>query len=235
MKFYNATRFTSPVTIGAPLSVVYESEFAFTQSGEPIESSVKALAVKYEGLMVVIDIERWKLPHIPTYDKLIIDDSVAKYQKVLRWWKEAAPNSTVGYYGIIQRSYHPINQAKDPSWLINYNRVMEAISPIFDFADFIAPAGYLNYQNVDRHLDSIAVDLYRAREYGKPIYLFMWHRGTSGDFPNSELLDRMTLRRLLDMATESSMLDGIIWWSISWESDDNAANTEWYNELRRYL
>lgn len=117
-----------------------------------------------------LDIELWTV-HFTTKD--IRDASIAKMTHALRVARAVAPNMHLGFYGVIPgAAYWPIQKRGDQ--LQQWHDSNSALAPLAAQVDALFPSLYTFYDDVDGWVKYARETIAEARQYGKPVYPFLW-------------------------------------------------------------
>ena len=120
-----------------PITMVYAGKFGpdwYKHADRlPDLQAVQAVAheAQQKGHRVVLDIEHWPLKGSPDS----VHDSLTKYMTVLEWFRAAAPDLSVGYYGVPPiRDYwraikDPSNQERR-SWMVENDQIRALASAV---------------------------------------------------------------------------------------------------------
>jgi hypothetical protein len=221
-----------------PIKIIYEWDLwerwgNYDKNSVPKREDITKIAYELTSLdtIVVINIEIW--PQIG--EDVLVQDSLAKYIKVIKWFKELLPNTMFGYYGnppVIDywRAIAPLNSKKHQEWRADNKR----LEPLAKFVDVLFPSAYTFYFDQLGWQKHAIAQINAAREYNnrKPVYVFLWpqfHYSTKiiggkflkGDYWKTEL------------DTALKYADGIVIWG----GDDQEwnENAEWWQITKSFL
>jgi hypothetical protein len=225
-----------------PITLVYAGKLGpdwYKQTGRlPDLQAVQAAAreAQQKGHGVVLDIEHWPLKGSPDS----VRDSVTKYMTVLEWFRAAAPNLSVGYYGAPPlRDYwraikNPSNQERR-TWIAENDLIRSLAGAV----DVYFPSLYTFYPDRDGWKKYAIAQIEEARRYGngKPVYVFLWPQYHE----SNHILGGRFLPEdywLLELETAKEYADGIVIWG-GWGNDNRPAkwdeNAPWWNVTKEFL
>ncbi|WP_428387475.1 hypothetical protein [Mucisphaera sp.] len=198
---------------------------------EPIRARlVAALAHIPRGELIFMDIEHWPVKGQPE----VVNDTLRKYNLVTHWVREIRPDLTFGYYGVppirdYWRAVRPERADQYQQWLDEN----DALAPMVENLDVIYPSLYTFYNTPDQWVEFAKANLSEARQYGLPVYAFLWPQYHEG---NKELawqfIDPDFWRRQLETCLEHA--DGIVIWGGWMDADKKRLNWDptapWWRE-----
>lgn len=225
-----------------PITIVYAGKFGpnwHKQSDHlPDKESVQRVARETRGKSgpVVIDIEHWPLKG----DSSQVQNSLGKYMTVLQWFKEAAPELAVGYYGAppLRDYWRAIRPQASKEWQ-SYSRDNDRLRPLAEAVDALFPSLYTFYPDQGGWVRFAYAQIAEARRYGngKPVFAFLWpqyhdsNRALIGTYLPADYWR-------LELETAKQYADGIILWG-GWGSnnrpekwDDNAS---WWKVTKEFM
>ncbi|MDI1335929.1 MAG: hypothetical protein PSU94_07060 [Lacunisphaera sp.] len=183
---------------------------------------------EYSG-MIFIDIEHWPVLGAP--DK-VAAQNIAKLARVADIIRSADPKRKFGYYGVLpERIYWPIVQ-HDEAVLRNWRKANQLTRKIAEHVDVIFPSLYTFYNDPKGWELYARAMLHEARQYGKPVYAFLWP-----EFETSDAVLRDTAmpakfwRKQLEVCRE--LADGVVLWG-GWQRDWDA-NAVWWEGTQDFL
>ena len=225
-----------------PITLVYAGKLGpdwYKQTGRlPDLQAVQAAAreAQQKGHGVVLDIEHWPLKGSPDS----VRDSVTKYMTVLEWFRAAAPNLSVGYYGAPPlRDYwraikNPSNQERR-TWMAENDLIRSLAGAV----DVYFPSLYTFYPDQAGWKKYAIAQIEEARRYGngKSVYVFLWpqyhesNRILGGRFLPEDYW-------LLELETAKKYADGIVIWG-GWGRDNRPTkwdeNAPWWNVTKEFM
>lgn len=195
------------------------------------EAPIRAILQQFAGYTgpVFLDYESWPLTGASPQS---IEESVKKYIRVADVAHEIAPTASFGIYGLIPcREYWGI-VTRDPKKMADWNACNRQAAKVADHVAVLFPSLYTFYDN------PAAWDLYAkgmlaaARQYGKPVYAFLWPEF----HPSNRVLGGQNIpakfwRHQLDLC--HGLADGVvIWggWKEQWRDD-----APWWIETKGFL
>ncbi len=180
-----------------------------------------------EKPLVCIDIEHWRLSGPET------DRSIEKMQSVIRWMREEEPSLRYGFYSALPirdywRATKHFGRKKYDDW-IDENRRLKRLG---EQVDVVFPSLYTFYDDPDGWEAYATANLEQARQYGKPVYAFLWPAyHVSNESLAGQPIPADYWRRQLDLCREHA--DGIVLWGgyqRYWKID-----APWWRETARFL
>lgn len=216
-----------------PIQVIYTASMwpRGDSRDEPHEATLRAYAkeLKNLGSPVVIDIEHWP---VRGESDAVINKNIEKLSRFADILADARPDLLFGYYRLAPtRDYWtPVRNLPDSvkKWQ-EANRRMQALA---DHVDAVFPSLYTFYKDVQGWETYARANIAEARQYGKPIYPFIWpeyhdsNKALAGTFLSPEFW-----RRQLDLCRQ--LTDGVVIWGGSkGQWDDNAA---WWLATKEFL
>jgi hypothetical protein len=209
-----------------PITILYENRF--WPSGQapanlPEQGIVRALAAEVAPSLspVILDIERWPVKGTPS----LVQSSVTQYRTVLQWFREAAPNLRMGFYGTIPvpdywRAIRDPTSADFKAWQQDNDR----LDLIAKDVDVLFPSIYTFYADRQGWVAYAIAQIAEARRKasGKPVYAFIWpqyHESNQllgGRFLEADYWE-------LELLTVRQYADGLVIWG-GW---GNSGPAEW--------
>jgi hypothetical protein len=229
-----------------PVRVVYEGEFwepGQNKDPLPAKDKVQTLAagLMNPGVPAIIDIENWlQSPTIHKIPLATAQESVKKFDTLLRWFREAAPGLPVSLYGIVPmidywRAIEEPSSAAYQEWVSDNNLVR----PLVGLVDALVPSLYTFYVDRQGWVKVAAAQIAEARRLsgGKPVYVFLWPQ-----YHNSNRLLGLTYLPAdywkLELETARRYADGVIIWG-GWGNDDRQAEWDeqapWWKVTKDFL
>ncbi|WHZ21593.1 MAG: hypothetical protein OJF47_000705 [Nitrospira sp.] len=225
-----------------PITITYAGQFGkewFKDAARlPEKESVQRVAREAEakGGHAVIDIEHWPLKG----DSSQVQESLTKYMTVLRWFKEAAPGLTVGYYGAppLRDYWRAINPPTSKEWQ-SYSGENDRLQPLAGAVDVFFPSLYTFYTDQGGWVRYAYGQIAEARRYGngKPVYVFLWpqyhdsNRKLAGTYLPADYWR-------LELETAKQYADGIIIWG-GWGTNNRPAqwddNAGWWKATKDFM
>lgn len=209
-----------------PANIIYSGRFwnDKTRMGEvPSEHTVRRLAreAAERGDMTVIDIEHWLLNRSDAE----VQESLLKYTTVAKWFRQEAPGTRIGYFGMFplpdyDRARGALGYWRYRAWQQDNDR----LKPLANVVDVIFPEAYtLQYDPAEwvKYATALITD---ARRYGKPVYVFLWPQYSE----KNKLLAHQYLPTdfwQLQLDTAKRHADGVVIWG-GWDGKNQQA-AEW--------
>ncbi len=175
------------------------------------ERGVVAILEKlpYEAGVLCVDIEDWPLLGVAENVRAQHIENYLLTAKIVRRTK---PRVKFGFYGIAPLCvYWPIAN-QDQRQLAEWRAANRALRPLVDWVDFVLPSLYTFYDDPAGWSQFARATLEEARQYGKPVYPFLWFEYFDG---NPALRGRDV--KLADWRAELALCqeraDGLVLWS----------------------
>lgn len=124
-------------------------------------------------VQVFVNIEHW-----PTMgDPAQVQETVRKFILVADTIHAIQPRIKLGFYGMppVNVDYGP-SQPHDSRHFLDWQRANERLRPIADHVDFILPSLYAYADDQALWERMARAKIEAARQYGKPVYAFLWTR-----------------------------------------------------------
>lgn len=217
---FDATQFrTAHPNLGARLAVASECELmgqCDNTNRAPVEAVIKARLARYAGVpALVLDFESW----YPLVDKRLIANAERNaqwYANVLKWTREALPNTKVGFFGFPVLARYAYRWPE--TYMADYMAAHRLMLPVMNGSDALYPELYLWFREpgVNR-FQSWTIAL--GRMLDKPVVPFMWHKDpriVTTDLPDAELANQCRFLK--------ANADGVAWWS-KWSEVYDPAST----------
>jgi hypothetical protein len=204
----------------------------------PDKASVQRLAreARAKSRSVVIDIEHWPVKG----DSDQVQESVSKYLTVLQWFKEAAPELSVGYYGAppLRDYWRAIRPPTSKEWQ-SYSDDNDRLKPLAQAVDILFPSLYTFYTDQGGWVRYAYGQIAEARRCanGKPVYVFLWpqYHDSNRELKGQYLADDYWR---LELETAKQYSDGIIIWG-GWGSNNRPAkwdeNAAWWKVTKEFM
>ncbi len=181
-----------------------------------------------EASTIYIDIENWPLLGV---GESIRAQSIENYLLTAKIIRRTRPNIKFGFYGIAPtRVYWPIVR-QDQKELAEWRAVNLALRPLADLVDFVLPSLYTFYDDPAGWHQFASASLDEARQYGKPVYPFLWFEYFDGnvilrghEVPVADWVAELTLCR--------KGADGIVLWGGSGRNWNESAG--WWQAVLQF-
>ena len=225
-----------------PITLAYAAKFGpdwYKQADRlPDLPAVQAVAreAQQKGHVVVLDIEHWPLKGSPD----AVYDSLTKYMTVLDWFRAAAPDLSIGYYGVPPiRDYWRAMKDKSNQERQSWMKENDQLRSLAGAVDVLFPSLYTFYPDQTGWKKYAIAQIEEARRYGggKPVYAFLWPQYHES---NLTLGGRYlpTDYWLLELETAREYADGIVIWG-GWGSDNRPAkwdeNAPWWDITKEFM
>lgn len=224
-----------------PLKIIYVTEFGEdwyygpTKMQLPHEEVVKRVAKTAAGRerLVVIDIEHWPLTGAPT----TVQESLAKYRKIAKWFREAAPSLELGFFGIVpMAAYGWSLKGSESLEYQSWQQINATLVPLAEETDVLFPYLYTYYPDQAKWVRFATENIKEARRYGKPVYVFLWpqYEEKAGQFAGKPVpADYWELQ----LETIRKFADGVVIWG-GWGSNGPEPWNEdapWWQVTKRFM
>ena len=225
-----------------PITMAYVGQFGNdwykNASRLPEKATVQKLAREAQAKTspVVIDIEHWPL----NGDSSQVQESLSKYMTVLQWFKEAAPELSVGFYGAppLRDYWRAISPPTSKEWQ-SLSGENDRLQPLAGAVDILFPPLYTFYTDQGGWVRYAYGQIAEARRCanGKPVYVFLWpqyhdsNRKLAGSYLPPDYWR-------LELETAKQYADGIVLWG-GWGSNNRPAkwedNAVWWKVTKDFM
>lgn len=225
-----------------PIAILYAGQFGHEWVKDvtklPDKASVQRLAREAgaKSRSVVIDIEHWPVKG----DSDQVQESVSKYMTVLQWFKEAAPELLVGYYGVppLRDYWRAIRPPTSKEWQ-SYSEDNDRLKPLAGAVDLVFPSLYTFYTDQGGWVRYAYGQIAEARRCanGKPVYVFLWpqYHDSNRELKGTYLANDYWR---LELETAKQYADGIILWG-GWGNNNRPAKWEedagWWKVTKEFM
>lgn len=174
----------------------------------------------------IIDIEHWD---VHTLNDDIAMKNIDKYIEVITLFKKLRPDLKFGFYGVLPNRDYWSSISSDFEKINNWNIINKRLKKLAEYVDIICPSLYTFYDNEEDWNIYAIENIKRAKEYGKPIYAFIWpqfHR--SNKVIGGEYLGSDFFKNQLNLLKN---IDSIVIWG-GWDSSKigKERKLEWKEE-----
>lgn len=223
------------------VSVIYTSQFGkdWYKNADrmPDKETAQRLAqeAQAKNLPVVLDIEHWPLQG----DLNQVRKSLSRYVTVAQWFKEAAPQIDVGYYGAppIRDYWKSLSSPGSAEWA-SFARANDQLNPLVDAVDILFPSAYTFYTDRGGWVRYAYAQIAEARRLskGKPVYVFIMPQyHDSNPSLKGAYLPSDFWRLQLQMA--KAYADGVVIWG-GWAGNGPARwdnNAAWWAVTKDFM
>lgn len=225
-----------------PIAILYAGQFGHEWVKDvtklPDKASVQRLAREAgaKSRSVVIDIEHWPVKG----DSDQVQESVSKYMTVLQWFKEAAPELLVGYYGVppLRDYWRAIRPPTSKEWQ-SYSEDNDRLKPLARAVDLLFPSLYTFYTDQGGWVRYAYGQIAEARRCanGKPVYVFLWpqYHDSNRELKGTYLANDYWR---LELETAKQYADGIILWG-GWGNNNRPAKWDedagWWKVTKEFM
>jgi hypothetical protein len=163
----------------------------------------------YEVSVISLDIEDWPILGVA---ENLRTQHIENYLLTAKIARRTKPHIKFGFYGIAPLCvYWPIAN-QDQQQLAEWRAANRALRPLAEWVDFVLPSLYTFYDDPAGWRQFAIATLEEARQYGKPVYPFLWFEYFDG---NLQLRGRDV--KLADWREELTICqeraDGLVLWS----------------------
>ena len=200
---------------------------------EPHEATIRELAARHaDHKRTCIDIEHWGI------DRADPSAGLAKFERLLRWWREENKTTRVGIYNVA-----PIlspDEARDgpDGWrMAEVRRRNDALAPLIAEVDDLYPVLYQIVAPQERGLWGryvrLKLEMARGLAGGRPVLPLVWPQYHAGLLPDlaGQDVDAGLWAATLDAAQD--LADGAVLWSEpgkAWDPD-----AAWWADVQRRI
>jgi hypothetical protein len=176
--------------------------------------------------LVVIDVEHWDLNGTSAD---AIERNIERYVTLLETFRAHMPGHRLGLYSTvpIRNYWTPVRgtTAELAAWRSENKR----LQPIADQSDVMFPSLYTFYGDRDGWLTYAKANMAEAKQYGRPIYPFLWPQYHK----SWELIDRDFWR--LQLETVFKNADGMVIWTPARNKPRWDSQAPWWQETVDFL
>lgn len=189
-----------------------------------------------KGHGVVLDIEHWPLKGSPE----LVQASLKKYKTVLEWFRVAAPNLLIGYYGAppIRDYWRAIKEPSSEehrSWMSENDQISALASSV----DIFFPSVYTFYPDRAGWKKYAIAQIKEARRLGKGKLVYVFLMPVYHD--SNRILGTQYLPEdywQLELETARQYADGIVIWG-GWGSGNRPARWDekapWWSKTKEFM
>jgi hypothetical protein len=175
-----------------------------------------------------LDIEHWPVVHVP---EATIEASIAKLIRVSDIARATTPDRNFGFYGLLPHAAYWAIVLRDEKAIAAWRRSNEISRPLASRVDFVLPSLYTFYEDREGWVRAAREVLTAARQYGKPVYPFLWPEYHDSTKLAGQPLPRDYWRMQLELCRQYA--DGVvIWGGYRQRWDDKAP---WWLETQEFL
>ena len=178
--------------------------------------------------LVCLDVEHWPVRG----DDDVANASIDKLIQISDWLREAAPNLRLGFYAIPPVRDYWIPTTGNPEKIAKWKLENDRLKRLVPHVDVIFPSLYTFYDDPEGWRVYAIANLKEARQYGKPVYAFLWPQyHEDNDELAGQLIDGDFWQMQLEVCREYA--DGIvIWggWQTRWDED-----APWWQRTKAFL
>jgi hypothetical protein len=175
-----------------------------------------------------LDIEHWPVIGVP---EDTIRSNIAKLIRVADTARATSPNSRFGFYGLLPQGAYWEIVLKDTKALAAWHRSHELSRPLAGHVDFVLPSLYTFYEDRDGWAKTSREVLRAARQYGKPVYPFLWPEYHDGSKLAGQAIPRDYWRMQLELCRQYA--DGVVIWG-GWQKQWDP-KAPWWLETQEFL
>jgi hypothetical protein len=176
--------------------------------------------------LMVIDVEHWDLSGTSSD---AIERNIHRYVDILDTFRAHMPGIRLGLYSMVPiRNYWTPVRGK-PAELAVWHSENKRLKPIADATDVIFPSLYTFYDDREGWLSYAKANMDEARQYGRPIYPFLWPQYHKSRQP----IDRNFWR--LQLETVFSSADGMVIWTPAKGRARWNPEAPWWQETTDFL
>jgi hypothetical protein len=176
--------------------------------------------------LVVIDVEHWDLTGTSSDE---IERSIRRYIDVLDTFRTHMPGIRHGLYSMVPiRNYWTPVRGKTED-LARWRSENERLKPIADISDVIFPSLYTFYDDREGWLSYANANIAEAKQYGRPVYPFLWPQYHTSREPIDRDFWRLQLETVYDNA------DGMVIWTPAKGKPRWNPEAQWWQETVDFL
>jgi len=176
--------------------------------------------------LVVIDVEHWDLSGTSSDE---VERNIDRYVAILDAFRTHMPGIRLGLYSTVPiRNYWTPVQGRSADLAV-WRRENERLKPIADASDVLFPSLYTFYDDRDGWLTYANANMAEARQYGRPVYPFLWPQYHTSWQP----IDRDFWR--LQLETVFRNADGMVIWTPAKGKPRWNPEAPWWQETVDFL
>jgi hypothetical protein len=196
---FDATQFTQKHPwLGDKVTVLYENQLLGTgnhTTTPPQEAQVKKVLSGFKGSeRLILGISSWVIMSNGKVDDLA-NQHIAWYLQVLSWARDVLPQTNLGF--VI-----PANDLASDG--------LPLLTPVIRVSDAFYPTFDVSQDNFDKVAFTMTDAILIAKSLLKPVFPFMWHRGSGGSYQDKILPDAI-IEQQCKFVRENA--NGLVWWS----------------------
>jgi hypothetical protein len=184
--------------------------------------------------VLIIDIEQWLFK--PGLTAAQVSENIVKYKKVIDVFRRDLPGVKLGlYYVMPERNWlapcgDPKKRAsRSASW---QQRTLQ-LQPLADAVDIMFPSLYTFYETKPAAVacwpNYAKANIEMAKQFGKPVWAFLWMKNRTGDTFLPASLWKTQLETVYQYA------DGVVLWSKASSRDRWNWTAPWWVETAKFL
>lgn len=210
-----------------PVPNVWRPQITNHQEIDPIGMAQALLAIQRYATDVYFDVEEWTLYGNPPDLEARID----KHLRATQIARATTPGLRFGFYGVIPTTpYWPILRGQ-VNELETWHAINRRSQVIADNVDYLFPSLYTFYDDPKGWEVTARTAIQEARQFGKPVYPFLWFEFHDGTPLQGKTIPRDYWRRQLEVCREFA--DGVVLWGGFAEQWNDAA--PWWLETKSFL
>jgi len=181
-----------------------------------------------EAGTLYIDVENWPLLGVSDSVRSQSVDNYIRTAEIIRCHK---PAIKFGFYGIAPACvYWPITR-QDRQQLADWRAANRALRPLAEWVDYVLPSLYTFYDDHSGWRQFATATLEEARQYGKPVYPFLWYEYFDGNLLlRGKQVNSADWRDELALCREQA--DGIVLWGGSERNWSESA--DWWQAVLQF-
>lgn len=178
--------------------------------------------------ILVVDIEDWDV----SQKGLSGERAIRKYTAVARTIRQTNPQLKFGFYSVLPiRDYWRALGSRGLKEKIRWQHENKRLHEISQYVDYVFPSLYTFDGNVKRWVTYAKENIQQARQYKKPVLVFLWPQFHDSTKLKGEYLPKDFWRTQLETAFHYA--DGVVIWGGHGQVwDENAA---WWQETVRFI
>lgn len=201
---FDATQFVDQhLWLGDKVPVIYENQLLGASAGvnnPPQEAQIKKVLSTYTGAdRLIMGMQSWIIMSNGQPD-VLAKKHIDWYLQTLAWAKQVLPQTDIGF--VI-----PANDLVSDG--------LPLLAPIIRASDSFYPTFDVANDDFDKMKFTMTDAIFIAKSLLKPVYPFMWHRGSGGSYQGKTLPDTVIEQQCKFVRASA---DGVVWWSGAGES-----------------
>jgi glycosyltransferase involved in cell wall biosynthesis len=230
---------TENINFFIPMKILYEGVL-LSRSDKDIDINhlnELAQSLPKSDIPYILDIERWD---VRTMDNIVANKNIDKYILVIDTMKKARPDLKFGYYAVLPDRDYGAPVSENIIRIIKWEYLNKRLKRLATHVDVVCPSLYTLTDNQEGWKVYATENIKRAREYGKPVYPFIWPQYHNMNVQlGGQAIPSEFWQEQLDLVYQQA--DGVIIWGgfntqkefhgpMEWEE-----NATWWQVTKKFI